>query len=1045
MEAVEKRNIIIDYIRRQTFGPSIDEDEEMPMEPWRYYITGVLFPLEQSEIMNFKYVSMEDGTDGEESSDTTVAEQVSTLSGKLFPSSMGIEARVAKGKKRVNIIIHYAAYIKKEGREKIWRRKRYEIEIKLPEIKKNKVIDRRLEGVTAYVRIIARKIENVLRLKVFLVNDGRKSSPDDREVGKYVYQPEIIIESLEGSELIPFPSTRVGTSLLEDRLLYMRHRKNKIYAASYGCAAQWDVSPDEPCKRVKTTFIPRCEIKPLTFEIGGLEKVLSQHYLSYGILDNYKSVIPDLKNFVSGYVKWIENLLLENGDLDLESEEVRVTISDCYKCAERMNEGIRIIENDPDVREAFALANLSMLMQAVHRDGIVKPAKKYDPLQDYRDQIAGYSWRPFQLAFLLLSIEPASDPGSRYRDFVDLIWFPTGGGKTEAYLCVTAYTIIHQRLLSPEAEYGTTVLSRYTLRLLTAQQFERTAVLTCALELMRRLWPEKLGKTPISLGLWLGEGMTPNRIQRAEIILDQLFMDDEPYKNNPFMLNDCPCCGSPLLPQRRGVEKDYGFEIKTGKLLFNCIDKSCPMTDGIPVAIVDDQIYEELPTIIIGTIDKFARLTWLERAGWLLNGKGGVYPPPRLIIQDELHLIAGPLGSLAGVYETAIEALCGLDGNRPHIIASTATVRQADEQCRALYGRQVRQFPPPGLDEADSFFARKDQEAPGRVYTGVMAPHITGITAAVRLHAILLQSQIETKGPGDLDDNYWTLVSYFNSIRELGSATTLAADDIPDRIQVIQPDRESQRSLQSNNFIDLYSARKGAELTDILKRLQLEHNKPDEISLLLTTNIISVGVDVDRLGFMLVNGQPKTTAEYIQATSRIGRSINMPGLVVSLYSAVKPRDRSHFESFIPYHSSLYSFVEPSSVTPFSKPSREKALHAVMVILARHLPDGLPRNDQASIDDSNSELIKIIEKVIVDRCRLVAQQEFNELKQELLYRFKQWRDWSREALHYDSSNTAITSLLHRKLDTPDHYKGWRAMDSMRSVDFETKVQIEGAPR
>jgi len=833
MEAVEKRNVIIDYLRRQTFGPSGDENEEMPAEPWRYYSTGVLFPLEQNELMDNKYVSMEDGTDGEEVSDTTVAEQVSTLSGKLFPSSMGIQVRVGKGEKKVNIKISYAAYNRTASGEKIWRRKRYRDEIKLFDIKKTKVFDKKLEGVTAFVRIIVRNIKDTLRLKVFIVNDGKKSSSDDKSQEKHVYQPEIKIEALEGSELLSFPSTRVGTSSLEDRLLYLRNRKNKIFASAYGCAAHWDVSPEKSCREVKTTFLPRHEVKPLTFEIGGMEKVLSQHYLSYGILGNHQSVISDLKDFVSEYRKWIENLLLENDDLDPESEEVQVIISDCIECADRMNEGIRIIENDPVSREAFALANLSMLMQAVHRDEVVKPMKRYDPLKDYLDQTSGYSWRPFQLAFLLLSVDPVSDPHSTYRDLVDLIWFPTGGGKTEAYLCVTAFTIIHERLLSPESKYGTTVISRYTLRLLTAQQFERTAALVCSMELMRRLWPGKLGKTPISLGLWLGGEMTPNRIQDAENRLEQLFLEDEPYKNNPFMLNDCPCCRTPLLPKRRGVKKEYGFEIKMGKLLFECIDNSCPMAAGIPVAIVDDQIYEELPTIVIGTIDKFARLTWLERAGWLLNGKVGVYPPPKLIIQDELHLIAGPLGSLAGVYETSIEALCGLYGTKPHMIASTATVRQADEQCKALYGRQVRQFPPPGLNESDSFYAKKDIESPGRVYLGVMAPHITGVTAAVRIHAILLQSQIESSGPEDLDDNYWTLVSYFNSIRELGSATTLAADDIPGRIQVIQPDRERRRSLHSNNFIDLYSARKGSELGDILKRLHLEYYKTDALSLLL--------------------------------------------------------------------------------------------------------------------------------------------------------------------------------------------------------------------
>jgi ATP-dependent helicase YprA (DUF1998 family) len=540
--------------------------------------------------------------------------------------------------------------------------------------------------------------------------------------------------------------------------------------------------------------------------------------------------------------------------------------------------------------------------------------------------------------------------------------------------------------------------------------------------------------------------MTPNRIRDAENRLNQLFLEDEPQKNNPFMLNNCPCCQGSLLPERRDSEGKYGFKIENQELIISCRNKNCVMSLGIPVFVVDEQIYENLPTILIGTVDKFARLAWLEKTGWLLTGKNGKYPTVALIVQDELHLISGPLGSLSGVYENAIEALCSINGIKSRMIASTATVRRSDEQCTALYGRVVNQFPSPGLEEGDSFFAKEDLSNPGRIYVGLMAPHVTSITASVRLHAILLQSVIESTDVSEQDDNYWTLVSYFNSIRELGSATTLAADDIPDRIKVIQNDPEFQRKLQSNNFIDLYGARKGTELNDILQRLNLSFDKPDEISLLLTTNIISVGVDVDRLGLMIVNGQPKTTAEYIQATSRVGRSLEMPGLVVTLYSAIKPRDRSHFESFIPYHSMINTFVEPSSVTPFSKPSREKALHAIMVILARHLPGGMPKNHQAAISDGeNLELINQIAKIIKDRCKIASPYEVKDLNDELRYRINQWREWSKDVLHYDSNNTAITSLLHRRLNAPDYVKGWRTMDSMRSVDFETRVKIEGVPR
>jgi hypothetical protein len=1035
MTAEEQRNQFREYIEREVTGPR-EVDEVLSVDPWLHYIAGVLFPREKNLEEEVDFITAEDGGESDSSSDTTVAEQVTTLAGKLFPSSIGIEVQIGGERRDANITINYAIYQK--NKEKKWQR--YALQFcRVVSSDDRAIIDYPLDNTTGFVRVIQRKHAAFTSLKVFVVNGVEESET------AHIYQPEIRISPRSHSALLPFRFLREKTGELEDQQLYTRYRKHRVFGAAYGCSVQWEEGEKESCEEVYSTFNPFHEIHPLDFSVEGDESVLSLHFLAYTTRDDHPVVIKRLNDFVDRYSRWIDQLIEQNGDLDPDSPVVKTTIKACRMTEQRMRQGIRLIEEDSLVRHAFMLSNLAMLMQNAHRRNEVKPAFGFEPWEHCKTLVEGYSWRPFQLAFILLSIDPASNPDSSFREIVDLIWFPTGGGKTEAYLGVASFTIFLSRLRKPDAHFGTTVISRYTLRLLTTQQFERTSALVCCLELIRSTYPGELGETPIRLGLWLGSKMTPNSIRFAEEKHAELLQETRPLENNPFILNVCPCCNTPLLPERQDEEEAYGFSVEGPKLWIRCLDSSCPMSEGIPVAIVDDQIYEELPTIVIGTIDKFARLAWIERAGWLLNGKNGQVSLPSLIIQDELHLIAGPLGSLAGVYETAIEALCSSDGKKPHIIASTATVRRANEQCMALYGRNVSQFPSPGLDEIDSFFAKVEKEKPGRMYLGILPPHVTATTAAVRLHAILLQAPLETGSLEDSDnDNYWTLVSYFNSIKELGAATTLAADDIPDRLQVIQQDPAARRSLKEVEFTDLYSQKEGSELRDIFTRLDNERSVDNSLSLVLTTNIISVGVDVDRLGLMLVNGQPKTTAEYIQATSRVGRSAAMPGLVVTLFSATKPRDRSHYESFKSYHSSIYSYVEPTSVTPFSKPSRHRALHAIMVILARHLPDGLPENDQAAEIDRRLDLLERVCEIIKERVGLSASPEYDESIKELDFLTEQWRGWAAGELHYDATRNAISTLLHRDIEPTPSQIGWHTMDAMRSVDFETRIRIEGEP-
>nr|MDT0664236.1 helicase [Micromonospora sp. DSM 115978] len=348
-------------------------------------------------------------------------------------------------------------------------------------------------------------------------------------------------------------------------------------------------------------------------------------------------------------------------------------------------------------------------------------------------------WRPFQLGFLLLTIEGASTDCDD-RDVVDLIWFPTGGGKTEAYLALAAFSILIRRIRYGDDAAGTTVITRYTLRLLTSDQFRRAATLVCALELLRRDRADDLGSTEISIGLWVGSANSPNTYAEAQTLVKDL-RSGQPIEKG-FQIEKCPWCGTRLLPDE-GSAGNIGFQAHNNSFQVFCLNRGCPFFDRIPMASVDEQLYDRPPTVLIGTVDKFATAVWNERTGVFFGA--GDDPGPSLIIQDEFHLISGPLGTIVGLYEAAFDVLMERHGARPKIVASTATIRRADEQTLGVFGRDVALFPPAGLDADDSYFVRVDHDKPGRAYVGLMPQGHTPVTGLVHLSAALLQASIDVE------------------------------------------------------------------------------------------------------------------------------------------------------------------------------------------------------------------------------------------------------------------------------------------------------------
>ena len=472
-----------------------------------------------------------------------------------------------------------------------------------------------------------------------------------------------------------------------------------------------------------------------------------------------------------------------------------------------------------------------------------------------------------------------------------------------------------------------------------------------------------------------------------------------------------------------------------------CPNPRCEFHDHLPVSSVDDDIYDNPPTVLIGTVDKFARFPWEERAGAILGA--GPDPGPSLIIQDELHLISGPLGTIMGLYEAAFDIVMHKHGANPKVVASTATIRRAEQQVSGVFGRQVAVFPPSGLDADDSYFVRFDRTAPGRLYCGVMPQGHTPLTAMVHLSAALLQAQApeEVELLPESRDLYWTLVAYHNSLRELGKTVTLAHDDIPARMSVIAMAEDAVRRLRDDEILELTSNVPPAEIPGKLEALQRRRGEKNAISFVASTNMISVGVDVPRLGLMLVAGQPKTTSEYIQATSRVGRQ--GPGLVFTLYSPARPRDRSHYESFIPYHSALYKAVEPTSVTPFSIPARNRALHADLVVLARHAKGWRSNTDAGCFSAIDDEWTVLVESFL-NRAEFADAEELDRIRQHIADLEQQWGQRAAKAessggLRYRAPGKEHVGLLRSFEQAGTE---WPTLNSMRNIDVEVHMRIQG---
>ncbi|OKJ41638.1 helicase-related protein [Streptomyces sp. CB01580] len=1046
-EIADYRDKFVKYLRRQLVGPDADVEETLVDPPDRRYLMGTLYPRgtefhDHTSAAGEQELSENAAGTGEEDgfADDPVAE-----ANAWMPSSLGFS--FFTDATTIEVTCSAARYeTQRDGGRRIW--------VRHPARSQTVPIVRGTNGesvLDGHARLYIRwRRHGVGHLVTCVLANAHYEEEDPRNSWNLMlFQAGLEARTVDG-KVLEYPSTRLNSRDPEEAELRVQYRHVLTRAVGHGCAVEWDES-DEEVTTLHAEVMPRKVVEHIRPDGPKNLPVLNLAHLYRRDLP-VETLRTDLESFVEGYRTWYEARVAEaSSNLPQWAQKpARRILGRVENALRRMESGTRILTEDSaageHAREALRLANRAMALQMLHSRSELAGTRRRrnDDVVEVSEPDGKASWHPFQLAFFLLVVEGLVNPSHDDRDTVDLIWFPTGGGKTEAYLLTACFEIAWRRLHYGPAGGGTAVISRYTLSLLTTQQFQRTATAICALEYMRlgHDGPEgvALGSEPITVGLWVGKDTTPNKYIDAQTALGELKQMSEP--DDRFLLERCPWCGTEIVPQRHARESDFGIVASATEFSFRCPRDTCVFHDLLPVAVVDQHIYDQPPTFLLGTVDKFARLAWERDAGRIFGGRGR--RRPSLVIQDELHLLAGPLGTTVGLYEAAILELCAWDGIRPKVIASTATIRRSEQQVQSLYGRSTQLFPPAGLDARYSYFTSPDEKRPGRLYVGVMAQGHTSSTGTVHVGAAALQAPNDVCETDDLRDAYWTVVAYHNSLRELGRTVTIARDDIPARLEHLTHDESARRELPDHSVVELTSNIPRAAQPRLLDRLGRPFSDGESISFLATTNMLSVGVDVPRLGLMLMNGQPKTTSEYIQATSRVGRR-TVPGLVVTLFRSSKPRDRSHYESFGVYHSSLYRHVEPTSVTPWSPPSRDRALHAALTILVRH-GIGLSAEDRAGDVLDHREAVQQVRDRIVKHVSDSDPEESAAAREQLDSRIEEWMQEANIArvegsrLYYQPQGRGHMSLL---TDFGKQQGLWETAQSMRSVDRECLVAVRGA--
>ncbi|MFI5900189.1 DISARM system helicase DrmA [Streptomyces cyaneofuscatus] len=1195
------RDALVHYIRRDLLGPWDGETETLPSAssgPRDRYLVGMLGPRPQDVTADRIARAAAQGADGEsgdeqEGDDSDLQDRLSPqAAGHIWASSMGLSFTAPASVGTLSATVRWGRYSQSEEAtergttRRVWSREPVErlVDIDVTDGANRTV---QLDGGTVVLDVQVRRhtgrtgAEDLRIVELALVN--RQPDSADARDAHWLFQTEIDVTAFPDDQAAVFlpvddpldPASHDNAPEdAEERRLRLLYRDSLSHATGRNVAVHAHVRDGERnAHRLTTVWLPEYDVRATTAPaledqglLQGLELGMDE-LAALAVPARRAELSTALAPLADGYGTWLERQRRSAASLPEDLREAAETaIDQALEVCDRITLGIDRLVADETALQAFRFANRAMALQrrntaiAAARAGRENDSRSYQEAYDevYGKGKAAAGWRPFQLAFVLLNLDSLTQPGHPHRGtgreaLVDLLFFPTGGGKTEAYLGLAAYTFALRRLQGTmgsgtearSGEAGVGVLMRYTLRLLTAQQFQRAAALVSACEVLRReefARDRRWGPTPFRIGLWVGTSVSPNWFDEAKEQIAEAKENASDKHARVLQVLTCPWCGSGLTA-RSNMEYDEGRR----RVLLYCPrgegEDRCPFSrrealgEGIPVLTVDEEIYRLAPSLLIATVDKFAQLPWNGYSGLLFgrvtelcprhgyrhddldartgcgrrhNARGDLpgvtsqpvtrLRPPDLIIQDELHLISGALGTTVGLFEAAVDQLCtwsftDAHGGRhevgPKIVASTATTKRAADQVRGVFGRKVAVFPPQVLDVGDTFFSRQvelSRENPGRRYLGVCA-HGTRLKAAeIRVAEILLlAAQQLFDDHGRPADPYMTLVGYFNATRELAGMRRYMDDDITTRVRS-NGSRKGQDTLSDRivsragmlGIQELTSRISSSDIGAALKRLEIEFDPERDTSerrraflreyaaamkdkreprasmtpiarqavdVVLATSMLQVGVDVSRFGLMLVVGQPKNTAEYIQASSRVGRDAARPGLVVTLYNWSRPRDLAHYEDFEHYHATFYRQVEALSVTPYTRRALDRGVAATYVAALRHATYESSRNLDAHHVDLDGPLAQDVERRLLDRAERVGGERAREYLAERLDRLKdEWRrkrDENSSALAYrkEKHKTTVVNGLLRRADG----SRWTELTvgmSMRETENEINLLLPG---
>jgi Helicase conserved C-terminal domain len=1191
------RDELAGLIERDLLGPWDGELEVLPPRsagPGERYLVGRLGPRHDpqsgtdaaGDAVDTEIAAGGDGADGELPDLLTMQN-----AGRMWASSMGLSCVVASGADTLTVTASWGRYGKAEvlddagNLRRSWSREpaQYVQDVRFGDGPSQRIPltmpDARLPGV--YLAVDIRPRANGPDAGAQVVELGLVNAHDEPPVNKdaaWLFQPKLVVTAAVEHELAvfcpvddPLEDFAALDRDAEDRQLRLLYRDELRHGVGRNIAVHAHVRAGERhAYRLETTWLPSYEVPATIAPSAEPGSYLAEAELS---MDELATAAPGrlavgLGPLAAGYEVWLDEQQARVAGLpEALRETAETAIFTALQCAGRIRAGIELLTSPAAsghevALEAFRFANQAMALQrrhttiaAIRESEGLSYAEAAEAVREQGAEVA--SWRPFQLAFVLLNLPSLTDPAHRDRAqspaaLVDLLFFPTGGGKTEAYLGLAAYTFAIRRLQgvvgsassARSGESGVAVLMRYTLRLLTAQQFQRAAALVCAAEVLRRAAADggdtRWGTEPFRIGLWVGGAVSPNGYKEAaEQVTD---VRDAPSSKRTGVLQTlaCPWCGTKLLAHR-----DLRPDDDRRRILLYCPSGEgpdpCPFSEmaspgeGLPILTVDEEIYRYLPSLVIATVDKLAQLPWRGYAGMLFGRVSSRCPrhgyrhddldertgckarhnesrrsglpavqsqpvtrlrPPDLIIQDELHLISGALGTTVGLFEAAVDELCrwraGDAATGPKIVASTATTKRAREQVRGVFARDLAVFPPPVLDIADTFFSRQvpvTPQTPGRRYLGICAHGVRLKSAEIRLAEILLiagQSLFDAHGAAA--DPYMTVVGYFNATRELAGMRRYLDDDVTTRVRRHGRPRGLSERIQSQTGMlaieELTSRISSADISSVLKRLEAgfdpeldtsgrrraiaaeavaarqDKRAPHElvqrsgerfkagsvpVDVVLATSMLQVGVDVSRFGLMVVTGQPKNTAEYIQASSRVGRSAGKPGLVVTLYNWSRPRDLAHYEDFEHYHATYYSQVEALSVTPYTRRALDRGTAATFVAAIRNITDPYSRDGDAQDVDLDGDLVESVIERLLTRAETASGLRGREYLGERIARLVD--DWK-------EAKTGSARLGYQKRTGKQPLKGlldraggvaWTTLTvpmSMRETENEINLLIPG---